>query len=522
MTVWGEGVGLAALVRAADAVARTPGRREKTAILAEFLAGVDASHLASTVSTLMGELRIGPLGVGYARLRDARPDTSAPVSTLSLALVESELEGVARESGSGSVGRKVEGLRRLLLRCTVAEQQFLLRLCFGELRQGALSGVMADAVAQAFNVPRSLVGRAYMLSGDLGHAAVVASTSGRAGLEQVGLRLMRPVEPMLASTSEGPSEALERHGSGLFEWKLDGARIQVHKGGDRVRVFTRNLREVTGVVPEIVEHARQIPANELVLDGEAIALRPDGRPEPFQVTMSRFGRSRSDPSEGAVRLTAFYFDLLYHDGMTLVDRPLVERVARLATVVGPDDLLPSVTTDAPDVGEAFLEEARAAGHEGVMVKDPASAYQAGRRGKSWLKVKPANTLDLVVLAVERGSGRRSGWLSNIHLGARDPEGGGFVMLGKTFKGMTDEVLRWQTKTFPQYATEETRHVLRLRPHFVAEIAFNEIQKSPRYPGGLALRFARLKGYRPDKAPSDADSMDAVRALYEQMTGEPAP
>ncbi len=522
MTDLGEGVRLAALVRAADAVAGTSKRGEKTGILAEFLAGVEPSRLASAVSTLMGELRIAPLGVGYARLRAARPDTSAAEATLTLAQVEAELEQVSAESGTGSVARKIEGLHGLLLRCTVEEQRFLLRLCFGELRQGALSGVMADAVAQAFSVPKPLVRRAYMLSGDLGQAAVVASRSGRSGLEGVGLRLMRPVEPMLASTSESPSEAIGRHGSVVLEWKLDGARIQVHKSGDTIRVFTRNLREVTAVVPEIVENARQMPADELVLDGEAIALRPDGRPQPFQVTMSRFGRSRSDPADGAVSLTAFYFDLLYRDGTTLVDHPLSERIAHLATVVPPSNLLPSVTTESPDTGDAFLREARAAGHEGIMVKDPASAYQAGRRGKSWLKIKPANTLDLVILAVERGSGRRSGWLSNIHLGARDPEGQGFVMLGKTFKGMTDELLQWQTETFPGYAMEEDRHVLRLRPHFVAEIAFNEIQKSSRYPGGLALRFARLKAYRLDKAPSDADSMDAVRALYERMTGEPAP
>ncbi|NNM33160.1 MAG: ATP-dependent DNA ligase, partial [Gemmatimonadetes bacterium] len=410
-------------------------------------------------------------------------------------------------------------LRTLLGQCTAEEQEFVLRLGFGELRQGALSGVMAIAIARAFDVPRGLVGRAHMLSGDLGQAAAVAVSQGKSGLEKIGLKIMRPVEPMLASPAEGLPEAFDRHQEALVEWKLDGARIQVHRRGEEVRVFTRNLRDVTRVVPEIVDHARTLTASEFVLDGEAIALKPDGRPEPFQVTMSRFGRSTGNPLEGPVRLTPFYFDLLYLDGTTWVDRPLEQRIDRLGRLLPEGRTLPSVLTGAAARAEEFLATARAAGHEGVMVKDPASTYQAGRRGKAWLKVKPVNTLDLVVLAVERGSGRRSGWLSNIHLGARDPGSGDFVMLGKTFKGMTDETLRWQTETFPDYVVREDRYVLHLRPHFVAEIAFNEIQRSARYPGGLALRFARLKAYRLDKSPEEADSIEAVRDLFRRMTGE---
>ena len=423
-------VALHALVETAEGVSRTSKRKEKTDILAEFLTEVETPRVASAVSALTGELRMGPLGVGYARLREARPDTAAETPTLALRDVEAALVAVAGETGSGSVARKVEGLRRLLERCTEHEQAFLLRLCFGELRQGALAGVMADAIAQAFDVPRTLVRRAHMLSGDLGEAAAVAAATGSAGLEGIGLRIMRPVEPMLASPAEDLPEAFDRHGEVLVEWKLDGARIQVHREGDNVRVFTRNLRDVSRVVPEIVDHALTVSSRDFVLDGEAIALKPDGRPEPFQVTMSRFGRSTGDPLEGTVRLTPFYFDLLYVDGTTLVDRPLHERLARLGSLLPEGSTLPSVMTSEAARAHEFLADARAAGHEGVMLKDPASPYQAGRRGKSWLKVKPVNTLDLVVLGVERGSGRRSGWLSNIHLGARDPESGGFVMLGE--------------------------------------------------------------------------------------------
>ena len=512
---------LAKLVATSDAVARVSSRSEKTERLAELLAQVDPTRVGPVVAMLTGDTGTAPLGVGPSRLREARPDTAASESSLTLADVEESLARVASETGSGSVGRKVSGLRELLARATEEEQSFLLRLCFGELRQGALAGVMADAVAKAFSVSRASVRKAYMLSGDLAETAATAAHSGAGGLESVGLRVMRPVEPMLASTAESVAQALERHPRAILEWKLDGARIQVHKQGDEVRVFTRNLREVGNVVPEVVEATRRLGAREVVLDGEAIALKPDGRPEPFQVTMSRFGRGKAGRTS-EIPISPFFFDLLFEDGETLVDHTLAERLARLRDLVPEEFRLPFLETEDVDSAQSFLDDARGRGHEGVMAKDPASRYQAGRRGKGWLKLKPANTLDLVILAVERGSGRRSGWLSNIHLGARDPETGGYVMLGKTFKGMTDDTLRWQTETFPRYVREQERHVLHLEPHFVAEIAFNEIQRSHRYSGGMALRFARLRGYRPDKQPEDADTIQTVRKIFETMTGETAP
>lgn len=518
----GEGVLFVDLAATSEAVAATSGRLEKTRLLAELLRKVPASRAGAVASMLVGDPMVEPLGLGPARIREARSADAAGSPTLTLGDVEEGLARIAAEAGPGSVKRKIEGLRGLLAMATPEEQAFLLKLCFGELRQGALGGVMADAIAEAFGVRKRAVRRSYMLSGDLGEAASLAASEGEHGLAGVGIRLMRPVEPMLASSAETVGEALARHGRLRLEWKLDGARIQVHKQGDEIRVFSRNLRDVGAAVPEVVEAARALPAGDLVLDGEAIALKPDGRPESFQVTMSRFGRTRTDGDEGGIRLTPYFFDVLHADGSTLVDLPLDERVGRLERLVPDAHRLPSLDTDEADLGQRFLEQARSAGHEGVMAKDPGSPYQAGRRGKGWLKIKPANTLDLVVLAVEPGSGRRSGLLSNIHLGARDPATGGFVMLGKTFKGMTDETLRWQTETFPAHVRHEESWVLHLHPRFVVEIAFNEIQKSRRYPGGLALRFARLKGYRPDKDPEDADTIDTVRRMYEAMTGDQAP
>jgi DNA ligase-1 len=358
-----------------------------------------------------------------------------------------------------------------------------------------------------------------MLTGDLPHTALVAAAEGADGLSRIGLRVLRPLEPMLASTATTLTEAIARHGTTLLEWKLDGARIQVHRAGREVMVFTRNLREVGANLPDVVAPVAALPAESVVLDGEAIALRADGRPHAFQTTMGRFGSSRDDPTLAeTVPLTPFFFDVLHADGETLVDRPLRERVAILRSLIAETNLLPSIETDSAAEAEAFLRDARRAGHEGVMAKDPESTYGAGRRGKAWLKIKPARTLDLVVLAVERGSGRRAGSWSNIHLGARDEETGDFVMLGKTFKGMTDETLRWQTETFPPLATRVEGHVMYLRPAVVAEIAFNEIQVSRRYPAGMALRFARLKRYRPDKTPEEADTIETLRRLFAEQAG----
>jgi len=385
----------------------------------------------------------------------------------------------------------------------------------GELRTGALSGVLLDAIARASDRSAAAVRRAAMLSGDLGETAILALTGAAEDLDAVGLAVGRPVLPMLAASAATPSAALEVTGEASVEYKLDGARIQVHRHGDDVRIFTRSLADVTHRLPEIVEIVRGLPARDLILDGETLSLDEDGGPRPFQRTMSRFG---ADVARELV-LRPWFFDLLHVDGRDLLDEPLAVRLDELERVAG-DWRMPGIVTADADAAESLSREALAAGHEGVVVKAIGSVYAAGRRGKSWVKVKPVLTYDLVVLAAEWGSGRRRGWLSNLHLGARDPDGefgepGGFVMVGKTFKGLTDELLRWQTATFPAYETHRTAWAVHLRPEIVVEIAIDGVQHSPRYPGGIALRFARVKHYRPDKTAADADTIQTLRALLRE-------
>jgi DNA ligase-1 len=410
----------------------------------------------------------------------------------------------------------VRGLRGLFERASVPERRFLAELIVGELRQGALEGLVLDAIAKAAGLGAAGVRQAAMYGEDLGVVARAALEEGAAGLSRFSLRLLSPVAPMLANAAEDPEEALERLGEAAFEYKLDGARIQLHRAGDQVRVFTRQLQDVTARVPELVEWARTLPRKELVLEGETIALRADGRPQPFQVTMRRFGRSKD--VEGARRelpLSSFFFDCLFLEGEgPLVGLPYVERVERLAEAVPGSMLLPRTVTGRPEEAKRFLAEALAAGHEGLMAKSLSAPYAAGQRGFHWLKLKAAHTLDLVVLAVEWGSGRRKGWLSNLHLGARDADSGRFVMLGKTFKGFTDEMLRWQTGKLLSLETERDEWTVRVRPELVVEIAFSDVQESPRYPAGLALRFARVKRYRGDKPASQADTLQTVRALFD--------
>jgi DNA ligase-1 len=333
-------------------------------------------------------------------------------------------------------------------------------------------------------------------------------------LDKFSIRLMQPVLPMLAQPAESMQSALEALGTALVEWKLDGARVQVHRAGDEVRIYTRNLNEVTSRAPEIVTAVRASSSRELILDGEAIALRADGRPHPFPMTMSRFGSQR----ETELPLSVFFFDCLYRDGTSLFDHPTHERRAALESALPAAIVTPSVVTSDAAEAQRFYESALAAGHEGVMAKALDAPYEAGRRGAGWLKVKRARTLDLVVLAAEWGHGRRKGWLSNLHLGARDPASGEFVMLGKTFKGMTDAMLEWQTQEFMKHAVRQDDWVVHLRPEVVVEIAFNDLQESSQYPGGLALRFARVKGYRPDKRPDEADTIDTVRRIYRESIG----
>ncbi len=489
---------MAEVVTTSEAVAGTPARGAKIAALAGLLARVQPGEVEAVVAYLAGEPRQGRIGVGWATLVALAPEPAGEAS-LTVAEVDRMLGEILVTTGSGSVGVRAALLTDLLGRATAAEADFLRRLLTGGLRQGALEGVMAEAVAKAAGVPAAAVRRACMLCGDLGRTAAVALAEGRPGLDAIGLQVGQPLLPMLASSSPGVGEALTEMGLSSVEWKLDGLRIQVHRRGDDISVYSRNLNDITARVPEVVALSRGLPADRFVLDGEALALGDGDRPRAFQESM------RKDE-----RLLARFFDCLHLDGDDLLDRPLSERLEALERAAGPWRIPGRVTDDEAE-GEAVLAEALANGHEGVVVKALSSPYEAGRRGKAWRKVKVATTLDLVVLGVEWGHGRRQGRLSNLHLGARGPDGG-FVMVGKTFKGMTDEILRWQTARFLELETGRDGIIVWVRPEVVAEIALDGVQASPRYPGGVALRFARLKRYREDKDPADADTIETVRNL----------
>ena len=497
-------------------VAGTSSRLTKVAHIAELLrrAAAEPDVVAIIVSWLSGELRQRQIGVGWASLRSRPPPASDPV--LTVIGVDATFSKIGAVSGKGAQATRAELVAGLFAAATETEQAFLLRLLGGELRQGALAGIMVDAVAKAAGIPAPAVQRAAMLGGDLPAVAAAGLSGGAVALDAFTLRVGRPVGPMLAQTATGVADALERHGgTTIFEAKLDGARVQIHRAGDEVTVYTRSLDDVTARLPEVVEATLALPVTDLIADGEAIALRPDNRPHRFQVTASRFGRSVDVAAAQAVqRLSVFFFDILHRDGLDLLDAPTTERLAALDAVVPPVHRVDRLMTADPSEAADFLDATLAAGHEGVMAKAPDAPYQAGRRGAGWLKVKPVHTLDLVVLAVEWGSGRRRGKLSNIHLGARDPVSGEFVMVGKTFKGMTDSMLDWQTARFTELAVGGTEgYVVQLRPEQVVEVALDGVQKSSRYPGGLALRFARVVRYRDDKSPAEADTIDAVRALY---------
>ena len=507
------------LVETSRRVSETSGRLEKIGLLAELLKRLAEDEIAMGVLFLTGELRQGRIGVGWSAVRDATPKTAAGTSSLTLPDVDRSFEAIAGTTGRSSATDRALILHRLLARGTQEEQTFLTRVIMRELRQGALEGVMVEAVAKASGVPARAVRRAVMFSGDLGVVAQTALTGGAAGLERIGIQLFRPIKPMLAQAAESVSEALERLETAAFEFKLDGARVQAHKRQEVVRIFTRRLNDVTNAVPEIVEMVRALPAEEMILDGETLALRSDGSPQPFQTTMRRFGR-RLDVSamREELPLTTFFFDCLYLDGASWVDRSAEERYQALSSAVRSVHLVPRRVTAEAEEAASFERQALEAGHEGLMAKALDAPYEAGGRGRTWVKVKRAHTLDLIVMAAEWGSGRRRGWLSNLHLGARDPATGEPVMLGKTFKGMTDEMLEWQTKRLQEVETSRDRRTVYVRPELVVEIAFNDIQASPQYPAGLALRFARVKGYRPDKSPKEADTVDTVRAIHEASLG----
>ena len=509
---------LADVVATSAAVAATRSRTAKATAIAELLRRADGDEVESVTAWLAGEPRQSRLGVGWRTLSRL---TGAPAAEPSLTVegVERALRELADVTGAGSAARREALVTGLLSAATADEQRFLLRLVTGELRQGALEGVVLDAVAAAAEVPAAVVRRAFMLSGRLPETAAAALAGGVAALEAVRLEVGRPVRPMLASPGSSLDAALEDLGAEVtVEFKLDGARIQVHRDRDVVRVWTRTLREITDGVPELVDRVRALPCETAVLDGETLALDDDGRPRAFQDTMSRFGSDGAggDMDGAGVLLSPFFFDLLHLDGRDLLDEPLHARLDALAGLLAAEEhaalRMPGLRCPDPDQAAAVLDDALSAGHEGVVVKALDAPYAAGRRGKSWQKVKPVHTLDLVVLGAEWGYGRRAGKLSNIHLGARDPDGGEPVMVGKTFKGMTDALLEWQTTTFPEHARERPDWGVLLRPEIVVEIALDGAQRSPRYPGGVALRFARVLRYRPDKTPAEADTIDAVRAL----------
>lgn len=502
---------LAVLVETSRRVAGTSRRLEKIDLLAALLRELHPDEIEIAVAFLSGQTRQGKIGVGYAALRDA---AGSPAESPSLELTEVDriLDSIAAISGTGSQRQRLELIQGMFGRATAPEQQFLTGLLMGELRQGALEGIMLEALAKASGVSAERVRRAVMMAGSIAAVARELIENGEAGLKQYDIQLFRPIQPMLAQTAQDVSGALADLGEAALEYKMDGARVQVHRSGDDVIVYSRSLNDVTAAVPEVAEIVRALPAKDLILDGEVLSLLPGGRPQPFQVTMRRFGRKLDVAHmREELPMTPYWFDLLYLNGSPLLDEPQARRFAALQDVSG-DYLMPHLTTSDIGQAEEFLEQALKAGHEGIMAKALDSRYAAGSRGQSWLKVKRARTLDLVILAAEWGHGRRRGWLSNLHLGARNTEKGGFAMLGKTFKGLTDEMLAWQTQEFLKIEIGRDNYTVYVEPKMVVEVAFNEIQVSPRYPSGLALRFARVKRYRFDKTAAEADTFQTVQHL----------
>jgi DNA ligase-1 len=510
---------LADIVAASRRVADTGSRLAKIAELAACLRGLEREEVPVALPYLSGEARQGKLGVAWSELQQGMVSAAIPSASLRVLDVDDVFAAVAATKGKGASAERARRLAALFARATAEERDFLARLIVGELRQGALKGLMLEAVAAAAALPVEEVRKAAMSAGGMAEVAQAALAEGAAGLARFSIRVMQPVLPMLSQPARDIEEALEHLGTAAFEWKLDGARVQVHKSGREVRVYTRSLKDVTARVPEIVEAVGASRRDTLILDGEAIALKPDGFPHSFQLTMRRFGRKLEvEATRRELPLSVFFFDCLLHDGEPLTGRPEGERHDALAQSLPAALVIPRIVTADPARATAFFDDAVRHGHEGVMAKALDGPYEAGRRGAGWLKIKRANTLDLVVLAAEWGHGRRKGWLSNLHLGARDPAGGGFVMLGKTFKGLTDRMLEWQTREFLSREVRRDDWTVYVKPEIVVEVAFNEVQRSSQYPGGLALRFARVKAYRPDKRPEESDTVDAVRRIFEAQEG----
>jgi DNA ligase 1 len=503
---------LAEIVEASRRITETSKRLEKIALLADLLRRLRPDEIEIVVAYLSGRMRQGRIGAGYRTIQAA---ASEPAGNASLDVLDLDraFQTIASAEGPGSEGRRIALLHETLARATAPEQQFIAGLIHGELRQGALEGIMLEAVAKASALPLERVRHAAMVAGDITAVAQTLLEKGAAGLDDYDVRLFRPVQPMLAQSAEDVEEALEDLGEAALEFKMDGARVQVHKSANEVMVFSRALNDVTAAVPEVVEAVRALPARDLILDGEVLSLRPNGRPQPFQITMRRFGRKLDlERMRAELPLSPFWFDLIYLDGGSLLHESQSRRFSALVDLSPGEFVIPHLTTADAVKGREFLESALERGHEGIMAKSPASEYATGARGRNWLKVKHVHTLDLVILAAEWGSGRRKGWLSNLHLGARDIEKGGYAMLGKTFKGLTDEMLAWQTQEFLKLELGRDGHVVHVQPKLVAEIAFNDIQISPRYKSGLALRFARVKRYRMDKTAAESDTYQTVQEL----------
>lgn len=490
------------VVQTSARVAATSSRTAKVAALAETLAAAGGDELLVVAHYLSGTLRQRRTGVGWRSVASRPQPATEP--GLTVLAVDAAFAELALLAGTGSQGVRASLLAELMGAATAEEQSFLAALITGETRQGALEGVLIPAIAAAFSVDVDAVRRAAMFAGSIPVVAVAARAGGETALDAITLQVGRPVLPMLASSAPTIDEALDRFGRGVevaVEAKLDGIRIQVHRNDDQIAVYSRSLDDITVRLPGVVAAVAALPARRLVLDGEALALGADGRPLLFQ-----------DTASAQAPLVPFFFDLLHVDEEDLVDEPAGTRQERLAALLPAHLRVDRLVTADAETAQDFSHRVLAAGHEGVVIKDLDAPYAAGRRGAAWVKVKPVHTLDLVVLAVEWGSGRRRGLLSNIHLGARDPATGGFVMLGKTFKGMTDELLAWQTGRFLELETHREGHIVHVRPEQVVEIAFDGVQRSTRYPGGMALRFARVVRYRDDKAPDEADTVDTVRNL----------
>jgi DNA ligase-1 len=503
---------LARVVETSERVAETSRRLEKVELLAALLKQLNGDECEIAAAFLCGYTRQGRIGVGSAALRDSVA-LAAAAATLEICDIDRAFTSLASIQGRGADARRRELLRGLLARATAPEQRFLTALLYGEIRQGALEGVMVEALARASGAAPDDLRRAVMMAGDIARVARSVLQEGPAGLAPYTIQLFRPVQPMLAQTAGDVEGALSDLGEAALEFKFDGARVQVHRSGDDVVIFSRALNDVTAAVPEIVEAVRALPGRDLILDGEIVSLTPEGRPQPFQVTAKRFGRKLDlDRMRAELPLTPYWFDLLYLDGQPLIDEPQTRRFAALSTLAPSGSLVPHLVTADAEKGAEFLRLALDRGNEGIMAKAIGATYAAGARGQSWLKIKKAHTLDLVILAAEWGNGRRKGWLSNLHLGARDTATGGFAMLGKTFKGLTDEMLTWQTEQFLKLEIGRDSYTVYVEPKIVAEIAFSDIQVSTRYPSGMALRFARVKRYRTDKTAAEADTVETVRKL----------